>query len=656
MDKIILIPIGGVGSRFKQNNYKKPKALVNIFGKPLIYYLLSNLTLDSRTLVYIIYNHEYYQYRFEDMLIKQYPHILFKFHHLLTSTDGAAETINIALKNINLSYDLPILCLDSDNFYTEDIIHKWNKQNAVLFFKSECIDPIYSYILYNEYKQPGDKHDVRYNITDIKEKEKISDSACCGGYGFKSYTLLLKYTELILNKKIKFKNEYYTSVCIKHMLNDGIMFDAIEVSKNNYHCIGTPLQLKLFYNNKPNVSCISNVKQTETLRFCFDLDNTLVSYPKITNDYSSVIPIEKNIAMLRYLKAFGNTIIIYTARRMKTHNGNEGKILADVGKITFDTLDKFQIPYDELHFGKPHADFYIDDNAINAFDDIEKEIGFYQDSIKPRDFNSIESSSINIYTKRSGDLSGEIYYYTHIPNEIKDIFPLMIDSCYDKTWYQVEKVIGLTMSNLYVSELLTFNILTSVMKSIRRIHAVTVVSDATNIYENYKNKLKKRYSEYNYTSFANSVDLYNILYRGLDAYETMNKGRKVCIHGDPVFTNIIINQYDKIKFIDMRGKQGESLTLYGDWLYDWAKMYQSLIGYDEILLNKEVNKEYKLSMINKFEETFLQWFSKEDFINLKLITNSLLFTLIPLHDNEKCIKFYNLIMQPTIFGEVKNDV
>ena len=48
-------------------------------------------------------------------------------------------------------------------------------------------------------------------------------------------------------------------------------------------------------------------------------------------------------------------------------------------------------------------------------------------------------------------------------------------------------------------------------------------------------------------------------------------------------------------------------------------------------------------IFSAFEETFINWFSKKDFDNLKMITNSLLFTLIPLHDNDKCIKYYNLI-------------
>ena len=44
-NKIILIPIGGIGSRFKKNGYNNPKSLINIFGKPIIYYLLKNLIL-----------------------------------------------------------------------------------------------------------------------------------------------------------------------------------------------------------------------------------------------------------------------------------------------------------------------------------------------------------------------------------------------------------------------------------------------------------------------------------------------------------------------------------------------------------------------------------------------------------------------------------
>jgi hypothetical protein len=105
----------------------------------------------------------------------------------------------------------------------------------------------------------------------------------------------------------------------------------------------------------------------------------------------------------------------------------------------------------------------------------------------------------------------------------------------------------------------------------------------------------------------------------------------------------LINKYGKIKFIDMRGKIGNHLSLYGDHLYDWGKIYQSLIGYDCILLNKDVSLNYKNTLLDTFKSYFLQKFSEEEFDYLHYITASLVFSLIPLHNNERCLKYYELI-------------
>ena len=48
-------------------------------------------------------------------------------------------------------------------------------------------------------------------------------------------------------------------------------------------------------------------------------------------------------------------------------------------------------------------------------------------------------------------------------------------------------------------------------------------------------------------------------------------------------------------------------------------------------------------MIDIFKNYFIEMYSVEDFYNLQEITKSLLFTLIPLHNNEKCRFYYNLI-------------
>ena len=96
----------------------------------------------------------------------------------------------------------------------------------------------------------------------------------------------------------------------------------------------------------------------------------------------------------------------------------------------------------------------------------------------------------------------------------------------------------------------------------------------------------------------------------------------------------------------MRGKIGEVYTIYGDIFYDYGKIYQSLIGYDEILLDKTVNVDYKNKLIKCFEDFIKTKYDDNTLLKIKMICNSLLFTLIPLHDNEKCDRYYNLINIP----------
>ena len=49
-------------------------------------------------------------------------------------------------------------------------------------------------------------------------------------------------------------------------------------------------------------------------------------------------------------------------------------------------------------------------------------------------------------------------------------------------------------------------------------------------------------------------------------------------------------------------------------------------------------------MIDFFEKYFCKLFDKKYLVFLKMITDSMIFSLIPLHDNEKCIEYYNLII------------
>jgi capsule biosynthesis phosphatase len=626
---IILIPLGGLGERFKNSGYDKPKPLVNVMGKEIIFWLLDNINLNNVDHIVIPYNKELALYQFEDRLRHRYNKD-FIFHQLKQNTRGAAETINITLNELDLP-DQPILCLDGDNFYTEDVISLWNGENKIIVFKDNTLNPIYSYIQVD--------NEV---VTDIKEKVKISDFAVSGGYGFESYFGLKKYTQQVIDNNIMEKNEFYTSIVVKQMIDDNQIFKHGIVSKENFVCLGTPMHVRMFCHNYPIID-VKSKRKTDILRICFDLDNTLVTYPKIKGNYSSVEPIDNNIKMVRSLKNMGHTIIIHTARNMKTQNGNVAKVIQNIGRVTFDTLEKFDIPYDEIYFGKPYADFYIDDLAVSGYKNLEKQLGFYNSSVSSRDFNTINTKSVDLVRKESNDLSGEIYWFKNIPDSLKDMFPVMFNSDTHNKWYEMEKVNGITVSKLYLSCDLTLEQFKHILNSINRIHNCDYYDSDVNIYGNYLDKLINRYESYDYSGFNNHEFIFNKIKNKLLEYQNKKMGKKCVIHGDPVLTNVLINQFGKVKLIDMRGQIGDDLTILGDEFYDWAKLYQSLIGYDEIHENMHVECKYKQILIDYFKKYFVEKFGEDHWTYLQYLTTSLLFSLIPLHDNDKCYKYYELI-------------
>ncbi len=100
------------------------------------------------------------------------------------------------------------------------------------------------------------------------------------------------------------------------------------------------------------------------MRICFDIDGVIATLKLPNQDYSQVFPVEGAPEAIRGLRLEGHEVILYTARHMKTTNGNVAKVLAREGKILLDWLEEHGIEYDEILFGKPYADLYVDDNAL----------------------------------------------------------------------------------------------------------------------------------------------------------------------------------------------------------------------------------------------------------------------------------------------------
>ena len=100
------------------------------------------------------------------------------------------------------------------------------------------------------------------------------------------------------------------------------------------------------------------------MRICIDLDGVICELRKPGQSYSELEPVPGAVEKLRSLRRAGHYLIISTARHMKTCGGNVGQVLARQGQTTLDWLSRHAIEYDEIHFGKPHAHVYIDDNAF----------------------------------------------------------------------------------------------------------------------------------------------------------------------------------------------------------------------------------------------------------------------------------------------------
>lgn len=601
---------------FKDNGYLNEKPFINIFGKSIYLWILDNLQISFENIecIYILYPSSFLNYNFEEKVIHYFneknikninniPQILFyKVNNRNDKNNYIRESIINLEKYINNIDTIPILNI-SDNYFFDKNIYNFDFKSNNLFYMNNAIF-----------------EDIFY-LNSVKLYKNIID----------------------------YFNDWNIEITINSIENF-IKYYKIEFCKNNLdsefiHNISSPFHLRIFCNNYPRIHSLTREIKIERRKIVFDFEDTLFT--------SELIPNHKNINLIKYLKKLGNIIGIST-------------LLEDIPKnISYlnSILEPHGINYDYILFQRNNYDYYIGNKNINDVFNIDKQLGYYNTSIDPRDFNNISDIDNNVILKKSDEnLSCQIEYYLNIPNELKDIFPIFID--YDRDnykWYRMEKIYGIPVSKLFLAKELTVEQFISILDTLKRIHKVSndtckktenFINNMKNMYKNYSQKMIKRYADYDYSKFKDSDKIYNFILHYLKEYENKEMGIYRIIHGDPVFTNIIINRYGKIKMIDMRGKLGNNNTIYGDILYDWAKIYQSLLGYDEFLEEIYLPYEYKNKFICEFERIFIEKFGGKSLFYMKIITASLLFSLIPLHNNEKCLSYYNLIFEIDI---IKNE-
>jgi len=237
-------------------------------------------------------------------------------------------------------------------------------------------------------------------VTDIIEKVKISDYANTGCYCFRSGEELQEHIDMIIEKDVKQlsqdqKGEFYTSGVIKSMLQGKVPFKAILVEKTDFAVLGTPQQVRDFCDNRIEKSEIT------PRRFCVDLDSMFTSPQRqrragIEDEeeegvmtttttskgccYDQCEPVSRVVEFIKSRYAEGHYIIIMSDRGVKEAKGNSYLANRLHAETSLRQLRANGIAYHEIWLGKPYADFYIDDKAVNALDNLSKVTGYYPHS------------------------------------------------------------------------------------------------------------------------------------------------------------------------------------------------------------------------------------------------------------------------------------
>ncbi|KAJ3376812.1 hypothetical protein HDU84_009386, partial [Entophlyctis sp. JEL0112] len=302
-----------------------------------------------------------------------------------------------------------------------------------------------------------------------------------------------------------------------------------------------------------------------------------------------------------------------------------------------------------------------------------------------RSFNSVQTFR-NFVVKSSKDknIRGEMFFYAHCPEALKHYFPSVTQLDHQIiTGYSsitMAKIEGVTFSHLLMNLAITKGRFQKVLDALHALHLyagpLQQTSDvldtvqrlfspiveqpkADDLKRNYAEKVRFRYEAfkevYEKVAPSNHSTIANMVLEHLEEYQSSGRCKPVSvIHGDPVFSNIMVDRGGRIIFLDMRGMLGDSFAIGGDAVYDLAKIYQSLRGYDYYMMSTG-DKALTLSEsrhLQDLEHVFWSHVTKHYpevcMKDVKTVTGSLIFSLLPLHEDVKKIRRYWEICQQIV--------
>ena len=232
----VLIPMAGAGSRFEKAGYTFPKPLIDVKNKPMIQVVVENLNIKANY-IYIVQKSHREKYNLDTLLNLITPGC--KIVEVDGLTEGAACTALLAKEFIN--NNKPLFFANSDQFVewdSNEFMYKMNETEAdggIVTF--EATHPKWSFA----------KVDEKGLVTEVAEKNPISNIATVGYYYWKQGSDFVKYAEQMIEKDIRVNGEFYVCPVFNEAVADCKQIRTFNINK--MWGLGTPEDLKYYLEN-----------------------------------------------------------------------------------------------------------------------------------------------------------------------------------------------------------------------------------------------------------------------------------------------------------------------------------------------------------------------------------------------------------------------
>ena len=233
----VLIPMAGEGSRFATAGYTFPKPLIDVKGKPMIQVVVENLNMDAN-FIFVVRKEHREKYNLDSLLKLIAPGC--RIVETDGLTEGAACTALLAKDFIDS--DAPLFFANSDQFVewdSNEFMYKMNETNAdggIVSFTAT--HPKWSFA----------KTDENGLVTEVAEKNPISDIATVGYYFWKHGSDFVKYAEQMIEKDVRVNGEFYVCPVFNEAIGD--KKEIRTFNTDGMWGLGTPEDLKYYLENK----------------------------------------------------------------------------------------------------------------------------------------------------------------------------------------------------------------------------------------------------------------------------------------------------------------------------------------------------------------------------------------------------------------------